>query len=287
VEQGLEELGDEAALARIQANIGAVCIPLYRYAEAREALRKGLELSRKYHEPLAEIGIRASLAELYRHLGRPDRAIREAQRALDACRKTPAKGYMGLVTLLLGALQARRGDKAAARTSYQRARKLYQELENPNGLLEAEFALAEIHAALDPEAAMEMLDRAYEQGLSASMVDLDVRYQRSRGRILHSSGKFWEAWEAFKEALLLQRQLGLPFTYEELKETLEMATDAEAPVACRKLRRMILDLARKTAAELDGENLALFRKSPLGRRLQAEEPPSAEPDPEDSPELNA
>lgn len=267
VEAGRVKENELSGLAGLYSNIASVSMDLHQYVTAHNALQKGIELSRQFKHTTAEAGLRSVMANLLEAREQYDRALRELHKGIAVCRRVKEPSYHAIIVFQLGQLQAKRGDRGAARASFRRARAMFQRMGHASAVAETEITLAEIDAVLAPDAALAALEEAFEHGLTTEMADLNVRYHYARGVIFHSAGRFPEAWLEYQEAFRQSEQIDQQPPFDRLSEALEAARDAEDEAGAADIHNRLQRLAEFYAAMMSGPDLKVFRESPLGRYL--------------------
>jgi len=268
VEDGLRREGQTLRLAGLYSNLALVSLRLNRLATARHALENGLALAKQYMKIDAEAGLRSVSANVYVKFGDLDRAAREMHRAIAACRQLNDPASLANMIFGLGRIQKMRGDRGAARSSFRRAKALFEKLEFKNGQILSEFALAEAEAPLDAQQALARINAAFESGLTTTMEDLDIQYHFAKGHILRSAGHFPESWDQYRKGFRLENQLNLPHQTDRLMEAMEVAREAEEEEGAAKVEEILRGMAEDAADALDGDDLDTFRRTQLGRWLR-------------------
>jgi DNA-binding SARP family transcriptional activator len=154
-----EQAGDALQIIRIRANRGSRYFEEGRYEDALRELEVALRLSeRAGFDSLRALALLNRGEALYR-LGR----LEEAHRDLLAARAAYEANGSRMVSYALadlGDVHAVRGESALARTSYEEALRIADEVGDIQGVVPALSGLADLLAATDPEEAQRLVDRA-------------------------------------------------------------------------------------------------------------------------------
>lgn len=160
-----EQAGDALQIIRIRANRGSQYLEEGRYEDALRELEVALRLSER-----AGFGSLRALALLNRgealyRLGR----LEEAQRDLLASRAAYEANGSRMVSYALASLgdvHAVRGESVLARTSYEEALRIADEVGDIQGVVPALSGLARLLATADPEEARRLAERAVDHQTS-------------------------------------------------------------------------------------------------------------------------
>lgn len=154
-----EQAGDALQIIRIRANRGSRYLEEGRYEDALRELEVALRLSeRAGFDSLRALALLNRGEGLYR-LGR----LEEAQRDLLAARAAYEANGSRMVSYALaglGDVHAVRGETALARTSYEEALRIADEVGDIQGVVPALSGLAGLLATTDPDAARQLAERA-------------------------------------------------------------------------------------------------------------------------------
>lgn len=162
-----ERAGDALQIIRIRSNRGSRCLEEGAYDDALHELDVALELADVSGFGSLRAMVLLNRGEVLLHLGR----LEEAHRDLTAARAAfQAQGSrsVGYALGILGDLHATRGDHAMARTSYEEALRLADDVGDLQGMVPSLIGLARLLAASEPAEARRFAERAVDHEAALS-----------------------------------------------------------------------------------------------------------------------
>lgn len=153
-----EAAGDLVTQVRVHANLTARDLDEGRYADAVERAQAALPLQERSQHLPSLARLREHIAQGMLGLGRLDEALLEVEtaRAMWSSLNAPARERAGLI---LGDIQATRGNVRQARIAYQEAVRFGETEHDHISLPRALAGLAKTSVLLDPAAARRMVDQ--------------------------------------------------------------------------------------------------------------------------------
>ena len=205
------ESGDRIGEARALSHLADVYGARGRLAEYIEAERTALQL----YDELGSFRATSSLvglADAYRQLGEYDLSRDMLDRALRLVDANPDPLIRGYALFLLGHWQRERGERPAARSSYEEARSLGEKLREPALLGEPRrgLALLALEAGDLPEA-FRQAEATLKQMRSIGYRALEGQALITYGLVLEQAGDVLQSESSFREALQLFVSMGDAF----------------------------------------------------------------------------
>jgi transcriptional regulator with GAF, ATPase, and Fis domain/tetratricopeptide (TPR) repeat protein len=242
-------LSDQVASAAL--NLGTACQQRGELGQALASYERGLRIATALGKTATEISLRFNLANLSAEIGLFHRAEVAITRTREAAGAAGLGYFEGATAGLAGDIALARGQTAAARQHFLRARDAFAAQDARREVSEQELRLAEVAIAEgDVAAAAARLDAAIRGGASAA-ADVSLRAALIRARLLLARGEGAEAASTLEDAQARARALGLRRIEAEVVATLARVFETQgARELARSHRRRARELWERMAASL-------------------------------------